>query len=161
MTEESNGSVIVVPPPRPRRWVTLVLCTVILIAGGVLGSGITILLDQEDWPRPKRTFEERRDRLVNRIAEKLQLDPAQTESLREIVGRRLKNLEAIREKILPEMEAESNNLYRELSARLNKQQQKQWDELHATLHERWFSSTEKGEEEQQSPSEGASSQPAN
>lgn len=138
MTEETRDSTISVPPSRPRRWVTLVLCTIIFVAGGVLGSGLTVLLRLEEWPRPKKTFEERRDQLTERIAEKLQLDTKQTDALRNIVGQRLQNLETIREKILPEMQIEAETLDRELRPLLNEEQIPRWEELYATLYEKWF-----------------------
>jgi hypothetical protein len=145
MSDESTT--IVVPPSRPRRWVTLVLCTIIFLAGGVVGWGLTVCRQQEEeWPRPQKTFEQRRDRFTDRIAGKLDLTPEQTDELREIVGRRIRAFEAIREKILPEMKAQHEALDRELRPLLNEEQAKRWDELYAELNQRWFQSSPKGED---------------
>lgn len=138
MTAESDAPIIAVPPPRPRRWVTIVLCTLIFLAGGVVGTGITLLLKLEKWPRPTKTFLERRDRLTNRIARNLSLDAEQTEKLRTIVEKHMWNIETIRQKILPDMKAESDSLDRELRAILNEEQLRKWDELYGTLRKNWF-----------------------
>jgi len=138
MTHDADTPVITVPPLRPRRWVTLVLCTVIFLAGAVLGTGVTILLKVETWPRPRKTLEERRDQLTERIAGKLSLDKKQTKKLQKIVERRLMNIEKIRQKILPEMRNQSDALDRELRAILKKDQIASWDKLYHTLRKTWF-----------------------
>lgn len=141
MTETTDAPIIAVPPRRPRRWVTLLLCTVIFLAGGVLGAGVTILLKVETWPRPRKTLEERRDQMTDRIAGKLSLDQKQTKKLRAIVERRLRNIETIRLKILPEMNTEADALDRELRAILKKDQVASWEKLFATLRKNWFRET--------------------
>jgi hypothetical protein len=150
MTPETSEPTIVVPPARPRRWVTLVLCTVIFAAGGIVGWGLTVRLQQKDWPPPNKTFEQRRDQFTERIGGKLDLTPEQTDTLRDIVSRRIRAFESIRQKMLPEMHAQHEALDRELRPLLNEEQAKRWDELYAALNERWFTPA---------PSEGAETQP--
>lgn len=139
MTDFSAEPVISVPPPAGlRRGLLLLLCSVIFLAGAVLGSGVTLLLKVEQWPRPRKSLPERRDQITRRIASRLSLDARQTEKLRAIVERRLRHMEAIRRKIQPEMTLEAESLNRELRAILKPAQVKRWDELYTELKDRWF-----------------------
>ncbi len=136
-------------PPR-RRWVSLVLCTLIFAGGVVIGAGLAVLAPWEEWPPPKRTFQQRRDRLTERIAEKLDLRADQTAALRDIVEQRLENLEAIRRSILPKIEVEAEALNRQLTPLLTDEQAARWRDLYTTLHARWFAP----------PDENAATRPA-
>lgn len=159
MNNDYHEPTILAPPSPPRRWVTFLLCTIIFLAGAIVGSGITVWLRLEDWPRPARTFEQRRDRLTDRIAGKLDLNTEQTETLRTIIGERLENLEKIREKILPEMQTEAETLNRELSAVLTEKQKQQWNELYATLFKKWFRAPNDQEKKKGGDDQGTESQP--
>ncbi len=151
MTHDADTPIITVPPLKPRKWVTLVLCSVIFLAGAVLGSGVTILLKVQTWPRPRKTLEERRDQLTERIAGKLSLNKKQTKQLKKIVERSLVNIEQIRLKILPEMQTQADALDRELRAILKKDQVAAWDKLYDTLRKTWF---------REPPKETSETQPA-
>ena len=124
---------------RPRRrCLTVVGLVVIFASGGVLGSALTVILRDRAWPRPRRTLEEVRDRLTERIAGKLRLSGDQTEQLRQIVGDRLKELRQLRRQIQPEAQRIAKGLRQKVAALLTDEQRPRWAELYSELFERWF-----------------------
>lgn len=136
---ESNASAGRRAVQRPRRrWLTVVGLVVIFLSGGVLGSALTVILRDRAWPRPRRTLEETRDRLTERIAGKLRLSGDQTEQLRQIVGDRLTEIRQLRRQIQPETERVAKRLRQRVAALLTDEQKSRWAELYAELFERWF-----------------------
>ena len=125
-------------PPHKRRWVTLILCSVIFISGGVIGAGVAGLSRTKPWPPPRRTLQERTDRLTKKIADKVDLSAEQTEQLRVIIKERIEAIESIRHEMLPKMQAQVQLLDAKLTPLLDDRQNTKWKKLYAQLSRRWL-----------------------
>ncbi len=125
-------------PPQKRRWTTLILCSVIFISGGVIGAGLAVLWNTRPWPPPRRTLQERTDRLTKKIADKVDLSAEQTEQLRAIIKERLEEIESIRLEISPKMQAQAQLLDAKITPLLDDRQKTKWKKLYAKLFRRWL-----------------------
>ena len=127
------------PSPSPkRRCSRVVLPIIIFVAGGLIGSGLTVIFRPEQTRRGRRSLEETRDRMTEKIADKLDLSVQQTEQLRRIVEDRLNELQKLRREVQPRMEKEAAILKANLAAVLNDEQKARWEELYTELFNRWF-----------------------
>ncbi len=127
------------PRPSPkRRWAHVVLPIVIFVAGGLVGAGLTVIFRPEQTRRGRRSIEETRDRMTEKIADKLDLSAQQTEQLRQILEDRLKELQKLRREMQPRMEKQAAILKANVAAMLNDEQKARWEEFYAERFPRWF-----------------------
>jgi hypothetical protein len=111
---------------------------VIFASGVIIGVGVMMIINMKPWPGELRTFEERRDRLTERIADKLDFSTEQTEQLRAVIGERLQSIQELRKKLEPEMENEAKALREQIDQIVREDQKEKWRELYESLHKRWF-----------------------
>jgi hypothetical protein len=119
--------------------VTALLLAIIFVSGAVVGGGVVAMYEtQEPWPRPRRTLDERTDRMTERIGEKLELDREQREILRGILYERFKKWDEIRQTVLPRMEAQAQQINEQLRPHLSERQKQKWADLYRRLYQRTF-----------------------
>ncbi len=121
-----------------RRIITPLLLAIIFISGGLVGAGLTVVHRSQQRPRARRSTEQIRDRLTQRIAQRLDLSEQQTAHAREVIEQRLVELKELRRQVQPQMEAQAAILHSRLEALLDERQKALWDELYAELFARWF-----------------------
>jgi len=125
-------------PPRKRRLRTIALGLVILVCGGLLGSGITLVV-------VRRTMEviqtpgEAPKRIAERMRSKLDLSPEQTSQVLTVLEKREQCLRSILREIEPKIEEELLKTRDQVSAILKPEQAEKWRKRFDTLHERWRS----------------------
>lgn len=115
------------PLPRPRPWLTLLLCSVIFLAGVAVGYGVGVFLPPADESRRPASLEERRDRLAGRIDEAVNLSDEQLTQTREILEQRLTDVEAIRKQIHPQLGRQARTLDTQMRAILRPEQLSAWE----------------------------------
>ena len=125
------------PPPK-RRCSRVVLPIIIFVAGGLIGSGLTVIFRPEQTRRGRRSIEEIRDRMTEKIADKLDLSAQQTEQHRRIVEDRLKEWRKLFREIQPRLEKQAAILKANVAAMLNDEQKARWEQVYAERFNRWF-----------------------
>ncbi|MBS3820821.1 MAG: hypothetical protein GVY16_07835 [Planctomycetes bacterium] len=113
--------------PRPRRWLTWLLCAVILLAGLISGYALAVVFPPDFGPKGPLSFEDRRDRLAERIDEAVDLSAAQHEQVRQIVEERLKAVQEIQQVVRPKMGQQARALNEQVRAVLRPEQMPDWD----------------------------------
>ena len=112
--------------------------TIIFVAGILVGASLSVIVCSEPWPRPRRTLEQTRDALTERIADRLELSPAQTEQLRGVVEDRLTAIRQLRSQIQPQAQRQGELLRDNVAALLDERQRAKWAELYGVLSQKWF-----------------------
>lgn len=126
-------------PARRRVGLTVLLCAVIFVAGGVVGAGATILhlgsqardglLAEEDIT-PKRA--------ANRLARKLRLDAVQTQRVEAVLERHQAALLAARAQAVTLATPQLSSLEREVSSVLRPEQVAEWRSHFRRLMDVWL-----------------------
>jgi hypothetical protein len=142
MTEEPAVSRAKPPelpaPPKKRRLRSIALGLVILICGGVLGSGITLVVVQRTM-EVIQTPGEAPKRIAERMRRKLDLSPEQTSQVLAILKEREQGIRSTLREIEPKIEEELMKTREQVSGTLNPAQAKKWCKRFDYLHERWRS----------------------
>ena len=125
-------------PPRKRRLRTIALGLVILICGGLLGSGITLVVVRKAM-EVIQTPGEAPKRIAERMRRKLDLSPDQTSRVLTILEKREQCLRSILREIEPKIEDELLKTREQVSAVLEPEQAEKWRKRFDALHERWRS----------------------
>jgi ElaB/YqjD/DUF883 family membrane-anchored ribosome-binding protein len=122
-----------------RKWVTLLLMAVVFAAGGAIGAGIMAIIRPPPRPAwtPPASSQQIRDRLVDRINERVKLTPAQSEQVRRIADDYVQDSLALRASVQPQMSQEMNELHDDVAAVLTENQKPAWDTLFAEFKARW------------------------
>lgn len=136
---ESDMSAGQRPPGRPgkRRRLTLAGLIVIFVSGALVGSALTVIF-RPSGAEGRRTIEETRDSMTEKIAGRLDLSSEQTERLRKVVEDGLKELRELRREIQPRAERVAGGLREKVAALLDDEQRARWKEFYAELFKRWF-----------------------
>ena len=120
-----------------RRLVPLVLCVVVFISGGLIGIGLTVIFPSMTAllqpPRPdygSMTDEQRAERYVARLADRLDLSDEQVDKLRPIVRERMKDFMDAFDRVRPELIASLKEMDRQVRPLLNDEQQQAWREYY-------------------------------
>ncbi len=114
------------PPRRRRRWPAVLLALVLLLAGGVIGSGLTLLVAVRQVRERIVHPELFPPRATARLKSKLDLSDQQAEQVLEILTARQANIQALRREVQPNVEAELDAVRDEVSAVLNAEQAATW-----------------------------------
>jgi hypothetical protein len=126
------------PPPRRRRWLSVVLALVIFAAGFVCGIGLTVIVVVNRIHNAIHNPQVAATQVSAAIDRRLGLNDAQREKVEAIVARRQQNLAAIRRQVQPQVEAELNELRDEVAGVLDESQQKEWQTLFERFRTRWL-----------------------
>lgn len=117
----------VAPPMRHRRWWrTILLGSLILVCGIVIGVGGTILAGRHIMMRFMHHPENLPGRITARIQRTLRLSEDQTQKVGVIVARHAKVIQKLRQEIHPRVTEQLDQLREEVAAELNPRQQAEW-----------------------------------
>lgn len=125
-------------PRRRRRWVTLLLVSIIFVAGMVVGAGTTIAVVVRNMQMAIKDPSIVPDRAASRLRWALDLDERQTADMRTILSDLQKRLQQIRRRVYPDVQREIKRSRDEITNILNHEQKREWNELYARLEHRWF-----------------------
>jgi hypothetical protein len=130
-------------PRRSRPWIVWLLCVVIFAAGVVSGYAIAIVIPPKIGPDGPATLGERRDRLVGRIDDHVDLDEQQVSQVRSIIEERLKDVEKIRRTIRPQMGQQAKTLDSQMREVLRPDQLRAWEAYFEKTFARFTESAKK------------------
>ena len=111
---------------RSQRWKMAFFGLIILIAGLFIGAAVALLLMQRRHAQQLPGVEFINERTISHLQHELNLNPDQTEQIREICSKHLQALQEIREQARPQIANEMNELHTEVMAVLDEAQQKLW-----------------------------------
>jgi hypothetical protein len=126
------------PPPRPRRWLTALLCAVIFLAGGVVGAGATAIHLGRMAQRAIQHPEEAPPRIARRLQRKLDLSDSQAARIEAILVRRQAALIEARTAVIDQAEPELNLLESEIAEVLDASQAELWHSHYRRLRRDWL-----------------------
>jgi hypothetical protein len=138
MTENiSSSSDPVIERRIRRRLLRLMALTIIIfICGGAAGWGVGVLLRRP--PAMSMGFgpEPPMDRMVHQLREELLLSDDQVKQIRQIYQQREDALQAIRQKMEPELKSEYDKLDQQMKRVLNSAQYQRWNERFQSVRSR-------------------------
>jgi hypothetical protein len=119
--------------PKRRRWVTFLLSLVLLGSGFIIGSGVTLVVGYRVIQHRLRHPEELPDRAVARLRKPLNLSNEQAREIKTILRKHLAELQQMRRRWQPEIEAQLDSIEQDVAGVLNPDQADKW---HAIARER-------------------------
>ena len=126
------------PPRRSRRWLTILLCVLIFLAGGVTGAGAmavhTIRRIKEAVHNPEVIPE----RIVARLRRPLDLDKEQELKIRAILARRQASLLEARAEVLSRAGPEFTGIEDDIANVLRPDQLDDWHKLYRKFLTEWL-----------------------
>lgn len=135
---DANGSTV---PARPRRrWVSMLLAVVLLVCGGLIGSGLTVLTVVKRAQYVIHHPEVFPERMASRLRRTLGLSPDQQTQVEEILRRRQLVLQGIRREVQPRVEVELDRARDEIAGVLSKDQASRWAEIFERQRKNWLPS---------------------
>ncbi len=142
MNETGTGQTVApiglpVRPPR-RRWRTILLAVVLLICGGVIGAGLTLVTVMHRVQYAMHHPEDFPTRAAERLRRSLALSPPQTRAVEAILRRRQAALQEIRRETRPRVEAEIDAIQKEVSAVLTESQVRKWNQWMTDKRKLWL-----------------------
>lgn len=115
------------PMPRRRRWRTLLVSLLLVVAGAAIGAALTVLVIVRQVQHRVRHPEEFPPRAAARLQRYLELSDDQTRRVEAILGERQADLQEIRREVQPRVEAEIERIRREIEAVLDPRQAERWN----------------------------------
>jgi len=129
------------PPPSVRLgqwWVVALLGVLIFIAGGVLGSGLTLRFLRDRVLYAIHHPQEVPARLSVELKGRLGLTNAETEKVRQIIARHQLDLQKIRREVQPQVERELEELRKEVADALTPEQAAKWNAWLEQMRTTWL-----------------------
>lgn len=120
------------------RWRMAFFGLVILIAGILIGAGLTPLITGRRSSRILPGVEFINEQTIRHLQRELKLRPEQTEEVAAICDKHLKALQEIREQARPKIASQMNQLYTDVRAVLDEQQQQLWKQSIRRLRDRFM-----------------------
>lgn len=114
---------------KANRWKGAFLGLVILIAGLLCGSGVTLIATKNKLQQKPDVVEWKNRRILGRIRQQLSLTPEQGKRVDEIVSDRMKKLDEIRRKAKPEVTKQLDLMNKEVAEVLGPRQKEQWQKI--------------------------------
>jgi hypothetical protein len=130
-----------VPTLRRRFWIHVLLWFVIFSSGGVVGTGITLLLIRERVLHAIHHPEEMPSLIASQMRGTLHLNAEQVQKVEDVLSRRQLAIQAIRRQFQPQVERELDRVETEISEVLNDQQRVRWRENFEQLRGDWVPPT--------------------
>jgi len=124
---------------RAQQWKMAFFSLVILIAGILIGSGVTLIAVRERIPQPVMDIEAVNEHVLGRLQEQLNLNTDQREQIRDIFAKHIRALRQIRQQARPKVAQEMNDLHMEVMAILDEEQQQIWQQNINRLRNRFLS----------------------
>jgi hypothetical protein len=121
-----------------RPWRQVLMALVIFLGGAACGSAITIVITARFIHHSLAHPEQATEHITRRLTSRLNLTAAQSEQVRQVVGRRQSALAEIRRDIQPRLEAELSALEAEIDSVLNGEQRAEWRALADRFRAHWL-----------------------
>ena len=118
------------PVRRSRRWLTVLLCALIFLAGGVTGAGAMALHTRQRVMEAVRHPELVPERIVSRLRRPLELDAQQELQIRAILARRQAALLEARAEAMAKAAPEFEGIETDIAAVLRPDQMDMWRKLY-------------------------------
>ena len=115
------------PRPRRRRWVSLLLAILLLLSGGVIGSGLTVMVIIKRAHHRLHHPEEFSADAAARLRQRLDLSDEQTKKVQTILRHRQAALQDLRREFQPRVEAQIDQIRDEVGQVLTPQQAQRWN----------------------------------
>ena len=125
------------PPRRSRRWLTVLLCVLIFLAGGVAGAGAMALHTVRRVQEAVRHPEVIPERIVARLRRPLGLDAQQELQIRAVLARRQAALLDARAEALARAQPEFEGIESDIAAMLRPEQKDLWSKLYRRFLRDW------------------------
>jgi hypothetical protein len=126
------------PTRRRRRWLRVVLWLVIFGSGLLVGTGLTLIAVRRGVLQAIHHPEQMPTNVSRRLQRTLDLDNQQTTQIREILRRRQVDLEEIRVRYQPEIEAQLDLIRAEIGQVLDDQQRETWYQIFDNKRRIWI-----------------------
>ena len=136
----------VTPPERPsiavvphrRTWLYVLLWLIIFGSGTVVGAGSTLWIVRNRVLEGIQHPERAPAGLARHLQRMLDLDDTQRDQVEDIFEHRQKELQKVRRAFQPEVEAQLDQVDKEVSAVLNDVQRTEWQSRFRELRDRWL-----------------------
>jgi hypothetical protein len=127
-----------VPPPRPRRWLRLLLAAVIFLSGIAVGVGVSLIVVRNRLVFAIHHPDEMPAVIAARLRRPLKLSDEQVQEVQRILSERQRALQELRRRVQPRVEAELDEVERQIAQVLDDQQQERWQRLSQHLRGTWL-----------------------
>jgi hypothetical protein len=135
-------------PPRRRRWVSIVLSMVLLSCGGVIGSGLTLLVVVRGVQRGLRHPEEFPARATAHLRRILDLSNEQAAQVEDILRTRQVAIQRVRREVQPQLMTEIELIHTQVAHVLTPKQAERWNTWFADKKAKWLPPLPKEHEQQ-------------
>lgn len=125
------------PPRRSRRWLTVLLCVLIFLAGGVAGVGAMAVHTTRRFKEAVRHPEVIPERIVARLRRPLDLDRQQELQIKAILARRQANLLEARAEAMQRARPDFDGIESDIAAILRPEQVDAWHKLYKKFRDDW------------------------
>jgi hypothetical protein len=135
----ASSAIASLPPPPRRRWGwTLLLLLAIFVSGLAIGAVGAVVYVRHQLLTAIHSPEVMPERLTQRLRRRLSLSDEQTAKVLAILQSRQRELQKIRARAQPEVEAQLNQVAEEIAAVLNPQQREKWLTGFRQMRELWM-----------------------
>ncbi len=125
-------------PGRQRWWTRLLLYLIIFVSGTVVGAGGAVMIVRQGVIRAVHHPEDMPRLIAQRMRGVLSLSTEQAEQVEQILRRRQSALQDIRRQYQPQVEAELDEIDRQISAVLTAEQRPSWQQRFRQLRSTWM-----------------------
>jgi hypothetical protein len=139
------------PPRRSRPWLTVLLCVLIFLAGGVAGAGAMAVHTTRRFREAVRHPEVVPERIVARLRRPLDLDPQQELQIQAILVRRQASLLEARAEALQRARPDFEGIEADIAAMLRPEQVDIWHKLYRKFLTDWVPERLPGIPEERGP----------
>ena len=126
-------------PKRPRRWRAMLLSLVIFLAGAVVGSALTVIVVAHRIQHAIRHPEEAPARIAKDLKKRLVLSDDQQQHVQAILAERLADLQTLRIQLQPQINAQLDLAFRQISEVLTPEQAQKWRMISHDYGREWLS----------------------
>jgi len=137
-TPATPATPVAPPARRSRRWLTVLLCALIFLAGSVTGAGAMALHTRKRVLEAVRHPEVVPERIVSRLRRPLELDAQQELQIRAILARRQAALLEARAEALARAGPEFEGIETDIAAVLRPDQMDMWRKLYKKFLREWM-----------------------
>jgi hypothetical protein len=110
----------------------------IFLSGLLVGVGLTLMAVRQGVLYGIHHPEELPVRVAARLRRPLSLSDQQADRVEAIIRQRQSQLQEIRRRFQPEVEAELEQVYQQVREILDDQQRERWDQIYTRLRETWI-----------------------
>ena len=138
MSADTSSETKLPAPKKRRRWLSILLGFLILIAGFALGSGVTVVAMYRHVIHAIQHPEDAPRRISQRMQRRLGLTDDQTAKVRAIIAKRQKGLRMIYRRAWPQLDRELNLIESEVTEVLNDRQAAKWRKRFQKTRNDWI-----------------------